>query len=41
MTTTEKIRRWAIALPEVRQATHFRFSVPVFHPRHAVLYRAS
>ncbi|WP_268815957.1 hypothetical protein [Amycolatopsis alkalitolerans] len=30
MTTTEKIRRWALALPGVEEASHFRFHVPVF-----------
>jgi hypothetical protein len=28
--TTEDIRRWAMALPEVTEKSHFRFKVPVF-----------
>src|SRR5262245_57865723 len=30
MTTTEEIRCWAMALPEVVETSHFRFHVPVF-----------
>lgn len=33
MTTTEDIRRWATALPEVTETSHFRFHVPVFQVR--------
>jgi hypothetical protein len=33
MTTTEEIRRWAMALPEVEEASHFRFHTPVFRVR--------
>ena len=33
MTTTEEIRRWATALPEVDESSHFRFHVPVFKVR--------
>ena len=33
MTTTEDIRRWAMALPEVQETSHFRFHVPVFKVR--------
>lgn len=33
MTTTEDIRRWAMALPEVEETSHFRFHVPVFKVR--------
>ena len=28
--TTEDIRRWAMALPEVTEKSHFKFKVPVF-----------
>ena len=31
--TTDDIRRWATALPEVEEITHFRFRVPVFKVR--------
>ena len=31
--TTEDIRRWAIALPEVEETSHFRFRVPQFKVR--------
>lgn len=30
MATTDDIRRWAMALPEVEETSHFRFHVPVF-----------
>lgn len=30
MTTTQDIRRWAMALPEVTETSHFLFHVPVF-----------
>jgi hypothetical protein len=33
MTTTDDIRRWAMALPEVEETSHFRFHVPVFKIR--------
>jgi hypothetical protein len=33
MTTTDDIRRWAMALPEVEETSHFRFGVPVFKVR--------
>ncbi|GHF84365.1 hypothetical protein FHX82_001119 [Amycolatopsis bartoniae] len=33
MATTEDIRRWAMALPEVGETSHFRFHVPVFQVR--------
>jgi len=33
MTTTEEIRRWATALPEVEETSHGRFGVPVFKVR--------
>jgi hypothetical protein len=33
MTTTEEIRRWAMALPEVEETSHGRFHVPVFKVR--------
>lgn len=33
MTTTEDIRHWATALPEVEETSHFRFHVPVFKVR--------
>ncbi|WP_182897339.1 MmcQ/YjbR family DNA-binding protein [Microbispora sp. H10830] len=33
MTTTDDIRRWATALPEVEEVSHFRFHVPVFKVR--------
>lgn len=33
MTTTDDIRRWAGALPEVEETRHFRFKVPVFKVR--------
>ena len=33
MTTTDDIRRWATALPEVEEISHFRFHVPVFKVR--------
>jgi hypothetical protein len=32
-TTTEDIRRWAVALPEVEETSHGRFHVPVFKVR--------
>jgi hypothetical protein len=31
--TTQDIRRWATALPEVEETTHFRFHVPQFKVR--------
>lgn len=33
MVTTEDIRRWALALPEVEETSHGRFHVPVFKVR--------
>ena len=33
MITTEDIRRWATALPEVEETSHFRFHVPQFKVR--------
>lgn len=33
MSSTDDIRRWAIALPEVEEFSHFRFHVPVFKVR--------
>lgn len=33
MTSTNDIRRWATALPEVEETEHFRFHVPVFKVR--------
>ncbi|MGC1183963.1 MAG: MmcQ/YjbR family DNA-binding protein [Candidatus Dormiibacterota bacterium] len=33
MITTDDIRRWATALPEVEEITHFRFGVPIFRVR--------
>jgi hypothetical protein len=33
MVTTEDIRRWATALPEVEETSHGRFRVPVFKVR--------
>jgi hypothetical protein len=33
MTTTDDIRRWAMALPEVEETSHFLFHVPVFKVR--------
>lgn len=33
MTSTEDIRRWAMALPEVEETSHFRFHVPIFKVR--------
>ena len=33
MITTDDIRRWATALPEVEEKSHFRFHVPVFRVR--------
>ena len=33
MTTTDDIRRWAMALPEVQETSHFRFHVPVWKVR--------
>ncbi|HEY3501679.1 MAG TPA: MmcQ/YjbR family DNA-binding protein [Actinocatenispora sp.] len=33
MTTTDDMRRWASALPEVEESSHFRFHVPVFKVR--------
>ena len=33
MTTTDDIRRWAMALPEVEETSHFRFHVPLFKVR--------
>jgi hypothetical protein len=31
--TTEDIRRWAMALPEVEETSHFRFHVPLWKVR--------
>jgi hypothetical protein len=31
--TTDDIRRWATALPEVEETSHFRFHVPIFKVR--------
>jgi hypothetical protein len=33
MATTDDIRRWAMALPEVEETSHFRFHIPVFKIR--------
>lgn len=33
MITTEHIRRWAMALPEAEETSHFRFRVPVWKVR--------
>ncbi len=33
MTTTDDIRRWAMALPEGEETSHFHFHVPVFKIR--------
>ena len=33
MTDTDGIRRWATALPEVEETSHFRFHVPVWKVR--------
>lgn len=33
VTTTDDIRRWATALPEVEETSHFRFHVPVWKVR--------
>lgn len=33
VSTTDDIRRWAMALPEVEELSHFRFHVPVFKVR--------
>ena len=33
MTTTDDIRRWATALPEAEETSHFRFHTPVFKVR--------
>ncbi|HEX4216608.1 MAG TPA: hypothetical protein VIA06_25105 [Candidatus Dormibacteraeota bacterium] len=33
MTTTEEIRAWATALPEVTEKQHFRFRVPIWQVR--------
>jgi hypothetical protein len=33
MTTTEQIRAWAMALPEVTEKQHFRFRVPLWQVR--------
>jgi len=33
MTTTEDVRRWAVALPGVQESSHGRFHVPVFKVR--------
>jgi hypothetical protein len=30
VTTTDDIRRWAMALPEVEETSHFRFHVPIW-----------
>jgi len=30
VTATDDIRRWAMALPEVEETSHFRFHVPVW-----------
>jgi hypothetical protein len=31
--TTDDIRRWATALPQVEETSHFRFHVPIFKVR--------
>jgi hypothetical protein len=33
VTTTDDIRRWALALPEVEETSHFRFHVPIWKVR--------
>ncbi|MDQ2740023.1 MAG: MmcQ/YjbR family DNA-binding protein [Actinomycetota bacterium] len=33
MTTTDEIRAWATALPEVTEKQHFRFKVPLWQAR--------
>ena len=33
VTTADDIRRWATALPEVEETSHFRFHAPVFKVR--------
>ena len=33
MTTTDEIRAWAVALPEVTEKQHFRFKVPLWQVR--------
>src|SRR5216683_3486830 len=33
MSISDDIRRWAIALPEVEETSHFRFHVPAFKVR--------
>jgi hypothetical protein len=33
MSTVDDIRRWAMALPEVEESSHFRFHVPVYKVR--------
>ena len=33
MTTTDNIRHWAMALPEVEETSHFRFHVPIWKVR--------
>jgi hypothetical protein len=33
MTSTEQIRTWAMALPEVTEKQHFRFKVPLWQVR--------
>lgn len=33
MTATDDVRRWAMALPEVEETSHFRFHVPIWKVR--------
>ncbi|GLY63474.1 MmcQ/YjbR family DNA-binding protein [Amycolatopsis taiwanensis] len=33
MTITDELRRWAMALPEVEETSHFRFRVPLWKVR--------
>ena len=33
MASTQEIRQWARALPEVSETNHFRFAVPIFKVR--------
>jgi hypothetical protein len=33
VTTTDDIRRWTTALPEVQESSHFRFQVPIWKVR--------
>jgi hypothetical protein len=33
VTTTDDIRRWAMALPEAEETSHFRFHVPIWKVR--------